>query len=95
MKLLKLHIQLFHDWKAPVLLTVDNGACDKQIGCVVQHNQPDGTDRTTGYESRSLNHAECAYYATYQDQVPVLLALLLLHTYLEIVYLASKPITML
>lgn len=64
-------------------MTVDTVTCDKQIGCVILQEQPDGTTKLIGYWSRSLNDAEHRYETTHRECLAFMWALLLLRTYLE------------
>lgn len=63
--------------------TVEKDACNKRIGCVVLHKQPDGTKWQFRYWSRSLNYAERSYDTTQRECLAVVWAVLLLRPWLE------------
>lgn len=65
------------------LTAVDNDPCDKNTGCFLLQNQPDSTDRPTGYWSPSLDDAEWEYGTTHWERLAVVFAVLLLCLYFE------------
>jgi len=64
-------------------MTVETDACDKQVGCVLLQDQPDGQPmKPLGYWSRSLNKAERNYNTTQRECLAVVWAVLMLRPYL-------------
>lgn len=63
--------------------TVGTDACDKQVHCVLLHQQPDGYDKPIGCCSQSLNAAETVYDTTHRECLAVVWAALIMRLYLE------------
>lgn len=63
--------------------TLDTDSCKDQNGCVLPQNRPTGTNRPIGYWSWSLNSVGKAYDMTHRECLAIVLALLLLWSYLN------------
>lgn len=64
-------------------MTVDTGARDKTIGCVVLQEQSDGPMQRIGYWSLSSNDAKRRYDTTHRECLAAVSELQLLRPYLE------------
>lgn len=62
--------------------TTDTDASDKNIGCVLLQEQPEGTTQPIGYWSRTLTPSERAYGTTHRECLDVVWPVLLLRPYL-------------
>lgn len=64
--------------------TLDTSTFDRQIGCLLLQQQPEGPDKTVGYWLNSLNNAEPSYDIPHKECFAVVWAVLLLRPYVEV-----------
>ena len=72
--------------------TLDTDACDKQVGCTLLQDQPNGDRLPIGYWSRALTPAEKNYSTTERECLAVVLAILTLRPYLKGVTILQEGI---
>lgn len=64
-------------------ITLDTDACDRQFGCKLMYDQPDGRKKALGYWSKSLTTAEDNFDRTCKEFLAVARSVFLLRPHLK------------